>query len=633
MSRPDNFLLTAEELRLRRQKRRRWLFGAIVLVLVLVLGAFGARPASHAIKAWQARRHARQAFEFITEEKWNEAQKEATAAYQLAPNEPEATRAVARFLSRVRQPQALEFWERLATQQPLTRDDLRDEAAVALALGETGRAMAAISSLMANNGRDAATADWLLAAQLAAQRGAPNESAEALQHIFKDGAANPRERLQAAVLELGVSAGGADQDQKNQADAWGRIEQLAEGKDATGLTALVLLAQRALTQKAENGNAETLKEQITNNEQPITAVAKALEAHPLAQAPQKLLAIDLRMRASPNEKAALIQAAIERWKEAEVKSLVALATWLNGHGEYQRELDTISMARAVQDKDLFLQRLDALGALAGWEEIKQALNSESFPLDPMISHMYLARCNAQLGEKAAGENNWQRALEAAGSDAGKLMTLADYAEKNGATTIAASAYDAAIASVPKLRVAWQGKLRLAQVERDTKKIHAVLAEMQKIWPNDTAIQNDEAYTRLLLLTDSEQNADNGNLKSDGGTRAVASESIQSASPLSAVSFQLSEIEALAADLVRREPASLPHRTLLALARLRAGHADRALDAYGIEVPENAVTPSAIAVRAAALDANGRHAEAADLIRDLPRHQLMPEERALIENIP
>jgi hypothetical protein len=679
MSRADNFLLTAEELRLRRQKRRRWLFAAIVLVLVLVLGVFGARPASHAIKAWQARRHAWQAFEFITAERWNEAQKEATAAYQLAPNEPEATRAVARFLSRVRQPQALEFWERLATQQPLTRDDLRDEAAVALALGETGHAAAAIGSLMAHDGRDAATADWLLAAQLAAQRGAPNESAEALQHVFKEGAANSRDRLQAAVLELGVSAGGADQDQKNQADAWGRIEQLAEGKDAAGLTALVLLAQRALSQKPavtdaqqrpgfQNGNAETLKSEVgdqrseaklqnsegrdstfRNPHSAISNIAKALEAHPLAQASQKLLAIDLRMRASPNEKAAFIQAAVDRWKDAEVKSQVALATWLNGHGEYQRELDTISMARAVQDKDLFLQRLDALGALAGWEEIKQALNSESFPLEPMISHMYLARCNAQLGEKAAGENNWQRALEAGGSDAGKLMTLADYAEKNGATSIAASAYDAAIASVPKLRAAWQGKLRLAQVERDTKKIHAVLAEMLKIWPNDTAIQNDEAYTRLLLLTGkagSEQKTESGrnaaegeaglsNLKSetgresDGGTRAVASESVQSASQLSAVSFQLSKIEALAADLVRREPASLPHRTLLALARLRAGHADRALDAYGIEVPQNVVTPSAIAVRAAALDANGRHEEAADLIRDLPRSALLPEEQALI----
>ena len=82
----------------------------------------------------------------------------------------------------------------------------------------------------------------------------------------------------------------------------------------------------------------------------------------------------------------------------------------------------------------------------------------------------------------------------------KLLTLADYAEKNGALDIAETAYSAATNEMPKLRAAQQGRLRVAQAQRDTKKIHAVLADMLKIWPNDTAIQNDEAYTRLLLIS-------------------------------------------------------------------------------------------------------------------------------------
>src|SRR5256885_13404178 len=120
MSRADNYLLTAEELRLRRVKRRRSFVGALVLVVVLVLVLFGARPASHAIKSWQSRRHAQKAFQFIAEEKWNEAGNEARAGYQLWPSEPEAIRAVARFLSRIGQAQALEFCEQLAKQQLLT---------------------------------------------------------------------------------------------------------------------------------------------------------------------------------------------------------------------------------------------------------------------------------------------------------------------------------------------------------------------------------------------------------------------------------------------------------------------------------------------------------------------------------
>src|SRR5437868_2117464 len=127
MGRDDDFLLTAEELRLKRRKRRRLILLLLGLVLLLVVGFFGARPVSHAIKAWQARRHAERAFAYIDKEQWNEARTEAVAAYQLRPNEPQALRALARLLTRTRQPDALEVWTELAKIDNLTRDDLRDE--------------------------------------------------------------------------------------------------------------------------------------------------------------------------------------------------------------------------------------------------------------------------------------------------------------------------------------------------------------------------------------------------------------------------------------------------------------------------------------------------------------------------
>src|SRR5947209_7181352 len=97
---PDSdFMLTTEELRLKRLRRRRILVFAIAVVLVLVLGLFAGRPTMNAIKAWQARRHAEKAFAYIDQEKWIEARKEAVAAYQLRPTEPQSVRAVARFLS------------------------------------------------------------------------------------------------------------------------------------------------------------------------------------------------------------------------------------------------------------------------------------------------------------------------------------------------------------------------------------------------------------------------------------------------------------------------------------------------------------------------------------------------------
>ena len=593
LRRDEKHMLTTEELRLRAHKRRRLLF---LFVIALALGLaifFAARPTRNAIKGWQARRHATKAFALIDAGDWNEARKEAIAAYQLRPSEPEALRAVARFLSRTRQQQAFEFWDQLAQLQPLTRDDLGDEAAVALGNGELERAAAAIEHLLGNEGKDAAPHDWLLAAQLRLQQGAADKALDSLGTIFTNPGATSREQFQATLLELQAArTGNTESDSRHQSDAWERLSKLAQSDDAVGLDSLVLLAQRRLA--------------TPDQPSPIASeeLVKRLESHPLAKAPQKLLAVDLKIQADPEEKEALVRQAIDQWKNSDASQLAVLATWLNGKGEFQRQLDEIPEDKALGSRDLFLQRMDALGALDRWDEIDRLLDSERFPLDPVMQHMYLARANAQLGQEAASKNNWQRALEAAAGDAGKLMTLGEYAEKNGATEIAESAYTKATAAAPKLRPAWQGKLRTTYATRDTRRIHDILADMLNLWPNDTAIQNDEAYTRLLLLPNDSSNND-----------------------------ELITIEHLAEELVRREPASLPHRTLLALVRLKQHRPVAALQVYdGINVAPNALTPSALAVHAAVLNGNDQREAAQQEIRQAPLDRLLPEEQSGTANL-
>ncbi len=220
--------------------------------------------------------------------------------------------------------------------------------------------------------------------------------------------------------------------------------------------------------------------------------------------------------------------------------------------------------------------------------------------------MYLARCNNQLGEQTASANNWQRALEAAQGDARKLITLAQYAEQNKEAEIAEVAYNNAAAITPRLRLAHDGRLRMAQASRDTKKIHAVLATMLALWPDDLAIQNDEAYTRLLLCP------------------PAAPETKD----------QAAAIEKLAEKLIEREPHSLPHRTLLALARLRQERAEEALRVYSdLQVKQDAVSGSALAVHAAILAATANLENAKTEAAQLKREQLLPEEQALVKGLP
>src|SRR6185436_16594877 len=165
--------------------------------------------------------------------------------------------------------------------------------------------------------------------------------------------------------------------------------------------------------------------------------------------------------------------------------------------------------------------------------------------------------------------------------------------------------------------------RIAYSARDTKHVHAVLQEMLKIWPNDTAIQNDEAYIHLLLII--------------GGKGAVSFANLDnsSSSPNSnlASSDEAEAVDAilkLAEKMVRDEPASLPHRTLLALALLKQNRAQDALAVYAnLKVPSNAVSASAVAVHASVLAATGRKDEARAEIAKVPSNRLLPEEAMMV----
>jgi tetratricopeptide (TPR) repeat protein len=603
----SQLMMTADEIRLKKLRRKRLLIAGVALAIVLLFGLFGGRPTLNAIKSWQARRHAAKAFEYIDKENWADARKEAISAYQLQQNGPQSIRAVARFLSRTRQPDALEFWQQLENLTPLTREDRQDEATIAIALGETQRADAAVQALRESKDADATT--WLLAAQLATQKGAADEAMSSLNKIFNDPRATEQQQLQAALLELSVASGSSPTDER-VTDAWSRIEKISHGKSATARDALVLLAQRSIAPSPDG----TRPIAITTEE-----IRAALENHPLSKAPQKLLALDLLEHADASRHDELIARGIAQFKNGDASDLLALATWLNGKSEFEKTIETIPLEKALASRELFLQYLDALGGLDRWSEVKQVLESDRYPLDPVIQKMYLARCNAQLGEKTAAENNWQRALETAAGDPGKLIQLGEYAEKNGVIDVAQSAFDNAARQSPKLRVAQQGRLRIAQRSGDTKKIHAVLADMLKLWPNDAAVQNDEGYTRLLLMTSQQPQVESRKAKVENNGQSGS---------------DLDELARLAAELVVKNPRSLPHRTFLALAYLKANRPADALVVYkDVTVARNALTRSALAIHAVVLAANGRAEEAQAEARQVKIDNLLPEEKALLDGLP
>jgi hypothetical protein len=627
---------------------------------------FAARPISGAIKGWQSRRLAREAFALIDQNKWNEAVARAHDAYVLRFTEPESWRAFARVASRTNQMAgALEWWKKVDDANRLTVEDRRDYISAAIAAGEIAVAAKQVEALLAQRGGPMPI-DIVWAGQVAARQSNPELALDYAQRVLADRRAKPYDVLSAATLVLSLTS----PDSQPYADAWQQVENAARNpKNPGSLESLVLLANEKAVPpmsptnpslslestpppepiatpaatpssgtsevgSANEGASPPSEMSFGTTPQPtpatqsadtltlplaatlpapagrtmsLTEVANALENHPDARPYHKLLALELRARQDPALTDQYVADAVAQFgntaRLAEIyqgsagadETLIALAGWLNNIGRPAKTLEVLPQERASQRQDLFLQYLNALGGLQRWNEIKDHLMSERFPIELVLQHMYLAVAQTHLGSATGATAEWQRALEVAKTPQ-KLSILAKYAEQNSANDIADAAYASAIKIEPENREAYSGRLRLALAAGKTADAQTIAAEITQLWPDDTAARNQNAYLRLLLGASGEQ-------------------------------AEAAEREADV--LVKKEPRNWQARATLGLARLRLGRNKDALAAFrGIKATGNE-PPGALAVRAAILAVNGYEEGARNDALLLVAKPLLPEERALI----
>jgi hypothetical protein len=669
VARKDDLDLTPpEEIRARRIKRF-VLLGAVVAG-VLGVGIYFAGPSTGgAIKAWQSRRLAREAFALIDQRKWSDANAKARDAYLLQPTEPESWRAIARLASRTSQwPAALEWWKKVDDAHLLGVEDQRDYVSAALVTGDVSLAEKQVEALLARRDGPAAI-DLVFAGQVAARHSDPALAVDYAERVLADRRARPNDILAAATLILSVTSPYSEL----YRNAWHQIEDVARDPKSPGsLDALTVLAREeaqpplpalsnpslslasssishstptsaipettvspaavgsaeSTTPQAElsrdstlqaspaTQSGDTLSLTLAATPPPapagrtmsLTEVADALENHPDARPVHKLLAFEVRARRDPVLTDQYVADAVERFGNAARlaqtyqggadladETLLALAAWLNKIGRPAKTLEVLPEARAIQRQDFFIQYVNALGALQRWSEVKDLLVSERSVVNPMMQHMYLAVAQAHLGSATGATNEWQRALQVANSPE-KLLTLATNAEQNSANDIADAAYSEAIKVAPTNRAPYAGRLRLALAGGRTVQAQEIAAEIARVWPDDAAARNQDAYLRLLLGA------------SDGAAEAAQRE---------------------AQVLVAKEPRNWQARATLGLACLRLGREQEALAAIREPRVTGVEPPGALAVRAAILAANGYEDGARNDARLLTAKPLLPEERTLI----
>jgi hypothetical protein len=593
----DLDLTPPEERRARRL--RRLLFLAIPVAAAVVAAIyFAAPPIGGAIKAWQSRRLARQAFAMIDQKQWSVANAKARDAYLLRPSEPESWRAIARLASRTGQnTAALEWWKKVDEEHRLTLQDRRDYAAAALVVGELVIAAPQVDFLLSQKG-GSAPGDLLLAAQLAARRQDGVLALDYTERATTDPRAKPNELLAGAVLVLSMTKTNSPPYSK----AWENIAKLArDSTNPASIDALVFLAQQQSRAPSALPGEETsfslgagAATQAATTMGPVQ-VADALEKHPDARPYHQLLALGLRAQHDPALASQYVADAVEGFRGGDDETLAALAGWLNSVGRADKTLQVLPLDRALRRQDLYLRYVDALAALDRWPEVKELLSRERFPLEPVFQHMYLAIARARLGDATAATNEWQRALEAANTPE-KLLALAGYAEQNHVNDVADRAYSEAIRLAPKNRGAYAGRLRVALASGHTAEAQTVTTEIVRLWPDDAAARNQDDYLRLLL-----------------GASGDAAEAVERQAQI----------------LVAQEPLNWSARATLGLARLRLGRNADALAVFRSVRATGAEPPGALAVRAAILGVNGYEEGARGDAHNLGAEHLLPEERALI----
>ena len=552
---------------------RRWNWKLIAAsVLLCALAVFSARPVYRWGKAWRARSLAAESGKFLAEKDWSGAIGKAQAAYRLAPEEPATLRAIARFYSYVRSPDAFDFWLKFLALPQATDADRKEAFRFALQFNRLDFAAELCEKLLAANPKDSETLE--LAVQLAIQKGDRKTALDRLQLLM---AAEP-EHPAAAVLKAQLLFSSPDSAQQKEGKA--ELEKLAKNDTNAGLTALRSLA----------GSQSLALEELHS-------VAAALSAHPLATTDDQLLAVSLRIRLAPDQRRELIEEAIKRYESAGPDSLVSLGRWANQLGEYQRVTEFISLKTSLTRQDLLLVRLDALAALRRWDEIQRILKEEKPPLEEPHRNVFLARAAQELGEPRAAEARWGDAIRAAGSAPQAILFVAQYAAKVGA-------YDAALEAYHRLarEPAWTLRadtalIPILEAKGDTRSLRDVIKQIASLAPAESAPRNDIAYLDLLL-----------------------GENIPAAT-------------ATAEQLMREHPEMLAHRTTMALAYLRSGNPRAAAQLYkGVNISWDSAPPGWKAVYAAVLEADGNHEQAVSLAVALNAKSLKPEERALVETL-
>ena len=560
-------------------RRQLWLRVGIGFLIILSFSLV--KPIYGKIKIYRAGRLLSDSKSLAEEGKFQDSFHRAMAAYHMQPANPEGIRMIARLLQG--REESLAFWRLLISTDQANLSDYEQYLQHADFFHREEHAKEAVAYLL-ENGRQEQNALWLLASHYRNQ----GDLTQSISFLIEALALNPlnepsRFHLASQMIELDTPS--------SLSEAILHLRTLLSNSGKFSLQALQLIV-------ATGG---------ISSEQAIE-YSSILSSIPGTDDEKQIVRLRLDLLMQPNQEDALSQAR-DQVDDNTADENAEIARQLRSSGRFQEVIEMLPLFRALTHPELFQARLDSMADLAKqytqsdsaenkrlWAQVYAELGHKLSPLPEVSTQIFMARAARESKRVSLEGIHWRKAHKLSGDIPNAKYVLARYAESIGATNEAYKAYrDLADKSDGGPQALLQ-LVRLSKIQRKTRELRGLMAELTENYPDDEVYLNDLSYLELLLNLDVEKNKERA--------------------------FFLYEAESN----------FLAHRVTLALAYLRLGEPTKALPLFEGMNPKlwEKTSDAMQAVHVAVQAAVGNNDLAKILAKGIDLSALLPEEIDLVK---
>lgn len=495
----------------------------------------------------------------------------ARAAIRFAPTSPEVNRTVARVGGRSGDAEALARWRDVLGSGIDTRDDWFEAAAMAVQYGRVDL-----------------SGPWIREAI----KTFPDDTRFSLlgiRHFLRTG-----DRVR-AILSARQALRKFPSDPEVEYEA-GRV--LAQGSDSSlkAEGARLLWDVAAGNSRFREGAVESLAASRDLGRLQTEALVRLVDAKTSPEPGLKLLALDLRLRLDPENRATSIRSAVDLLDQSTNPIVLArIMGWLSRNGAITSALPVLTAERCATNPVLMGGRLDALILLGRTDEIERIGAQTTDPVNLLLVQAARGAVAIAAGRPNDGEAAFRQVISARRRSPVVLSFVASRAEMSGMTNVAIDAHLELMTIPSQTLDAARGVLRLSRSLDDLSTTRRALTALNAFVPGDESVAGERAWVEAVF----------------GGNKE----------------FALAALEHLSTARTNQPSWRLGH----ALALWRKGDASGAL--LRIEsggAPWELLEPRAQAAYVAILGANNQREAARKFAHRVEMSRLHSQERVLVE---